>query len=465
MKKALKRFLATIFTVILIVSSIGNHTIKAYAAEEALVAEMEALAEAQEEEQIAAAQAAEDAEAERIAAEQAAQEAAEAERIAAEEAAAAEEEAAVNNVTEEVNDDTPGASEGSFDDESNTDEDVTETETDGDEAEAENPEAEAEEEEEEEEEEYPAQSWTAETPDVYVSASVEEGVFPEGTTMQVVPVSKQLAMDAAQDMVDENTEVVDAVAVDITFHNKDGEEIQPNGAVNVSLTPKKKLKGEEHDAITIDNSGEASVVETADADANGTDIVTDHFTVYGVIGTEEGGYDDSVTTYARHTYEFHAGVPTADPKTWPVVDAKTVRDGDTLSLPAEPAGDAKHAFLGWFQADENGNLTETQVTGGEITISQEGQAEGERPEDRTIQVYAKFSTKYQVTLYTDDTKKTVYETHLLDAGESFNELPQKEDDDFDLQIADGCDFTGWKVAGRLTKRTRQTWNWYPFLRT
>ncbi|MBQ4416710.1 MAG: hypothetical protein II868_03370, partial [Butyrivibrio sp.] len=61
----MKRILARLFAVIIIVSSIGNHTIRAYAAEEVLLEEASLEAE-----RFAAEQAAAQAEAERIAAEQ-----------------------------------------------------------------------------------------------------------------------------------------------------------------------------------------------------------------------------------------------------------------------------------------------------------------------------------------------------------------------------------------------------------
>ncbi|MBR0093170.1 MAG: Cna B-type domain-containing protein, partial [Lachnospiraceae bacterium] len=556
----MKRILARLFAVMIIVSSIGNHTIRAYAAEEVLLEEASLEAD-----RIAAEQAAAQAEAERIAAEQAAaaqaeaeaQAIAEAERIAQEQAEAAalaeaerfaeeqaeaeriaqeqaQAEAGVQENTDPVYDDNVG--DGTYNDtetvneeyqESVIENEITEEEEPGMTREEEfrvtifyeaseggsvstaeetitwkeiattdaygnttftqEPEfvtvqgstAQADEDYEftgwslngeivsgdesfvpappaadvvyqaqftQKEETYPAQSWEDETRDVFVSASVEEGVFPEGTTMHVAPVRKQEAIAAAQDMVGEDTAVVDAVAVDITFRDKNDQEIQPNGVVNVHLTPKKKLQGESHDAITIDETGAASVVEDADADENGSDIVTEHFTVYGVIGTEVT-YDDSVTQHARHTYKFHAGAPTADPASWPVVDTRIVRDGDTLTLPTNPAGDAKHTFAGWFKADAEGNLTDEEVTEGEIKIESAENAQNTQAKDETIEVYAQFSTKFEITLYTDDKKTTVYETHLRDAGKSVTPLPQKDDDDFDLHIADGSDFIGWKIDG------------------
>ncbi|MBQ6903149.1 MAG: hypothetical protein IJQ26_01395, partial [Lachnospiraceae bacterium] len=96
-------------------------------------------------------------------------------------------------------------------------------------------------EEQEKEETYPAQTFRGSTSQVRVEAEADEGVFPENTTMQVEAVSRDDAIEAAQEAIDKDPsrteEVVDAVAVDITFYNEDGEEIQPrvDGGVHVKL--------------------------------------------------------------------------------------------------------------------------------------------------------------------------------------------------------------------------------------
>ena len=300
--------------------------------------------------------------------------------------------------------------------------------------------------EEEDKVSYPAASFTGETGDVSVRAHVKEGVFPEGTTMNVSAVSASEAIAAAQDMVGEGTEVVDAVAADITFRYE-GEEIQPEGGVYVRLSTKRAIAGESHEAITIDGSGSASSMGGASAHSASFD--TDHFTVYGVYG---GNYtDDDIDEYIRHTYEFYV-VDHEDPTNNTVkVDEIIVHNGDTLTVPADPAGDAKHTFAGWFKADEEGNLTDEKVESGAVTIDpatkKAAEDAGVTAEDKIIKVYAKFDTQYTVTLYADADKERVFNTIIEVDGESV-EIPSPEDAvSQGLIVPAGEKMTGWKYAG------------------
>ena len=73
----------------------------------------------------------------------------------------------------------------------------------------------------------PAQDFEGSVSGVHVNVHAYEGRFPEGTTMHLAPVPKAsiLNNDSVQDAVGEDKEVVDAIAVDITFQDKDGKEI------------------------------------------------------------------------------------------------------------------------------------------------------------------------------------------------------------------------------------------------
>ena len=53
----------------------------------------------------------------------------------------------------------------------------------------------------------------------------EEGTFPAGTTVQVTTASAEEAASAAEDLL--GKDVVDVAAVDITFHDASGKEVEP----------------------------------------------------------------------------------------------------------------------------------------------------------------------------------------------------------------------------------------------
>ena len=87
----------------------------------------------------------------------------------------------------------------------------------------------------------PAQDFEGSVSGVHVNVHADEGRFPEGTTMHLAPVPKSsiLNNDSVQDAVGEDKEVVDAIAVDITFQDKDGKESRP--ARFLSICPRQEM--------------------------------------------------------------------------------------------------------------------------------------------------------------------------------------------------------------------------------
>ena len=101
---------------------------------------------------------------------------------------------------------------------------------------------------------------------IHVSASYGENVFPEGTTMQVADLSKEDAIAKAADAVD--GEVVDAAGADITFFDKQGNEVEPyeGGKVDVTLTLDTPLAEGELTVVHIDDAGNAEELAASDVD-------------------------------------------------------------------------------------------------------------------------------------------------------------------------------------------------------
>lgn len=168
------------------------------------------------------------------------------------------------------------------------DEELTE-ETAEEEAEAEEETAEAVEEQPQEEDlavTMPEGSLEGATSDgTTVSASFGVGVFPAGVTMQVTELSKEEALDAVGDAVEN---AVDAVAIDITFYDKDGNEVQPkDGAVQIEMGTR-TVEGEQQSLVHVDDAGNAEVIST-DESADGASFEAESFSVYVLVGhlTEE----------------------------------------------------------------------------------------------------------------------------------------------------------------------------------
>lgn len=226
-----------------------------------------------------------------------------------------------------------------------------------------------------------------ETKEVRVVATAAGGVFPEGTEMRVLPASADATMAAAQEFQESETEVVDAVAADITFY-KDGIEIQPVGSVDVRLYAKREIGGEGHEAVTVGKDGTAEVVGLANASMSA--FVTDHFTVYAIVGKTYGGRN--MTRLARQVYRFYLNDE--------LVSTQIVKNGDALFEPALPGGHSKKVFAGWYLGSASDPLTFGQAL--DIPATQTA--------NDTFRVDARFRDMYKVTFYTAADRKTVFRT-------------------------------------------------------
>ena len=85
-----------------------------------------------------------------------------------------------------------------------------------------------------EEEKYPEQTFTKTVNGVLITVDAPEGAFPEGTEMFASEVATSAVVDAVDEATDYDVTKSDVKAYDITF-KKDGKEIQPKTAVEVSF--------------------------------------------------------------------------------------------------------------------------------------------------------------------------------------------------------------------------------------
>ena len=132
----------------------------------------------------------------------------------------------------------------------------------------------------------PAFEGYAQAGNVLVKVTAAEGVLPEGATVQATRIERQDVVDAVAERVESQGKVLeDAIAIDVTLLDKDGNEIQPNGALNVCFFDA-NVGGEEVGVYRV--SDDASQVETigarqADPAVQSFDV--DHFTIYVATGS------------------------------------------------------------------------------------------------------------------------------------------------------------------------------------
>ncbi|WP_206214608.1 Ig-like domain-containing protein, partial [Adlercreutzia sp. ZJ242] len=121
--------------------------------------------------------------------------------------------------------------------------------------------------------------------DVIVKVTAGEGILPEGTAVKAVAVESQDVIDAVSDKVEaQGKELQDAVAIDVTLLDKDGNAIQPDGAVNVCFF-NASVEGEEVGVYRVsDDAAKVETIGTRQATSDVQSFDVDHFTDYVVAG-------------------------------------------------------------------------------------------------------------------------------------------------------------------------------------
>jgi len=144
---------------------------------------------------------------------------------------------------------------------------------------------------------------------VTVSVDAPDGAFPEGTTMQVKPVTTDSVLDKAVDAAGGRGE---AVAVDISFRAADGNEIEPQKKISVRMTSDVIGTAKTAHAVHIDDKGDASVVAKKSGDGtkkNDTGSASSSAHDENGSGEDEG---NNVLSFTSKSFSVYAIVYTVD---------------------------------------------------------------------------------------------------------------------------------------------------------
>ena len=157
---------------------------------------------------------------------------------------------------------------------------------------------------------YPAQTFEGHTGSAAVRVSAPEGAFPEGTVMAVADVEDESVLGGIADAVEQdNTAVKRVHAVDITFRNAAGEEIEPLIPISVVITVDEVDRREDAVVVHVDDEGNAEKVETTDVSADEVAFDAEAFSVYAVVVTEHYITADGHHYAIKVTYGPDAGIP------------------------------------------------------------------------------------------------------------------------------------------------------------
>ena len=131
----------------------------------------------------------------------------------------------------------------------------------------------------------PAVTLTGNAGDVLVVVDAPDGAFPDGVGMTVTPVDSEAVLEAITDTVEGR--ITSIQAVDITFCDKDGTELQPEVPIRVTMSSAAAGEAEAVQVVHVDDELQAQVVEDASAvEDNAVAFDADSFSVYALVGTD-----------------------------------------------------------------------------------------------------------------------------------------------------------------------------------
>ena len=146
-------------------------------------------------------------------------------------------------------------------------------------------EEEGDEEDAEKEVTYPAQNFSGAAGNVSVFVEAPKGALPENSSAEFRAVTANSVEGAVKAEMGKNAEVV--AAVDITFKDKDGKEIEPEKQVSVRFVSSEFNNVDDASVVHIEKNGEGSKLADSKVEASGSKVEFDakDFSVYVVVET------------------------------------------------------------------------------------------------------------------------------------------------------------------------------------
>ncbi|MDO4860152.1 MAG: InlB B-repeat-containing protein, partial [Bacillota bacterium] len=215
-------------------------------------------------------------------------------------------------------------------------------------------------EKDEQEEAYPAADFEKTLSGMTVRINAPEGALPEGVSVSVEAVAKSEVKDSVNKLIDDAKVVK---AVDITFYNEKGKEIEPKKDVSVTFESKTFKDLDNASIVHIKDDGNAEDVADSrvNPDKAKATFKSDEFSVYVVVETGEN---------ARLSVVFHQ----ADDETVTIKVKKADLDPDVIdTLIYDPgAGDVSGmVFGGWTTEEDYDAETESNTIDGVRDIVRE----------------------------------------------------------------------------------------------
>lgn len=273
-----------------------------------------------------------------------------------------------------------------------------------------------------------------------VTIHAPAGVLPEGAYVKVRPVEDQAVIDAVADEVAKGGAVANEVkAFDITLHDADGAEVQPDGPLTVTIS-NTDMPTDEVSVYHVTDAGDdpasgegaddlrAQEVETAKAKADEQVFETTHFSIYAIVDTGEA---------ARLKVVFHKADGT-DPTT---IHVKKGDDVDAVVYdPGAGSLQTGQVFRGWT-TDANYTNATTPMTIADVRTLVAGKLPAAQDET-VLDLYPIVLKAISVSYLDENDTSLGSTTFYLDPGEASMsytvEMPYTPPSSYQ-------NFEGWKV--------------------
>ncbi len=126
---------------------------------------------------------------------------------------------------------------------------------------------------------------------IIVYASADQDTFPAGTVMSVSDIAQEDALQIASVSAEEHQIILSAVAVDITFRDENGQELEPaNGqkvSIRLTLPESGQLRGDSFSLLHQTDDGSVENIPDAEITSDAVAFEADSFSIYIVSGGSE----------------------------------------------------------------------------------------------------------------------------------------------------------------------------------
>ena len=274
---------------------------------------------------------------------------------------------------------------------------------------------------------------------VTVSVSAEEGIFPDGTTMVVTAASKEVVIEAAQAIT--LRKVVDAAAVNISFYNEQGKEIEPadHSKVHVTLQATDgSVDGRDFLVVHVnDNMAAEQVTDIVGLTGGEATFYANEFSIYAIIGTDPS---DDGEALERITYKIY------DKEDGNLLSTQIVKTGDTLAEPQLPDPEKGQTFLGWYIKSDGAY---ERFNGFGVVIRVE-----DTNSDTVVNVFPRYGELYTVCFHDVTQDDVIVDTISGEYVEGNTEVSLTEINKRTVDVGADSMCTGWA----LTKEDAQNLN-------